>query len=229
MCHGDTFWTAPGVPRLGIPPVRMSDGPHGVREEKEPHGSGRWGGATTTRPRCRPARRWPVPGTRRSAPRTATCWGGSPAPRQGHHPRPEHRDGPYAPGRTQFRGLRRGPAPGRADGRAQYPRNPARGRGRLRKTYLLNNQDLNRFGYNVEATERALFEIYLPPYEAAVREADVLSIMGSYARFFGQQMCHNQRMVQGNPQGPVRLPRRLHVGLGRGQEHRRGGPLRAGS
>ena len=33
MCHAVTKFTSGGVPRLGIPPLSMSDGPHGVREE----------------------------------------------------------------------------------------------------------------------------------------------------------------------------------------------------
>jgi beta-glucosidase len=33
LCHGNTLFETGGVERLGIPPLRMSDGPHGVREE----------------------------------------------------------------------------------------------------------------------------------------------------------------------------------------------------
>ena len=33
MCYAQSKFSTPGVPRLGIPKVRMSDGPHGVRRE----------------------------------------------------------------------------------------------------------------------------------------------------------------------------------------------------
>ena len=37
MLHGNTFFSIAGVERLGIPEWKMSDGPHGVREEINLH------------------------------------------------------------------------------------------------------------------------------------------------------------------------------------------------
>ena len=33
LCYAQSKFSTPGVPRLGIPEVRYSDGPHGVRAE----------------------------------------------------------------------------------------------------------------------------------------------------------------------------------------------------
>jgi beta-glucosidase len=49
------------------------------------------------------------------------------------------------------------------------------------KHYALNNQELWRGHINVEVSDRALHEIYLPAFKAAVEEGKVWSIMGSYS------------------------------------------------
>jgi beta-glucosidase len=62
------------------------------------------------------------------------------------------------------------------------------------KHYALNNQELDRFGVNVELSERALREIYLPGFKAAV-DAGAYSFMGAYNRYLGQHCCHNKVLV----------------------------------
>jgi beta-glucosidase len=51
------------------------------------------------------------------------------------------------------------------------------------KHYAGNNQEAKRFTINVEMSERALREIYLPGFKAAVQEAGVNTLMGSYNKF----------------------------------------------
>ena len=63
------------------------------------------------------------------------------------------------------------------------------------KHFLMNNQELNRFKTDVKVSERALREIYLPVFEAAVKEGGVLSVMGAYNKFRGQYCCHNEYAV----------------------------------
>lgn len=48
------------------------------------------------------------------------------------------------------------------------------------KHYLANEQETDRYHISSEVDERTLREIYLPPFEAAVREADVWLVMASY-------------------------------------------------
>ena len=48
------------------------------------------------------------------------------------------------------------------------------------KHYAANNQEHNRFRVDAQISERALQEIYLPAFEATVREADVWSFMSCY-------------------------------------------------
>ena len=49
LCHAQSKFSSKGVPRLGIPEVWMSDGPHGVREEIQ---WDNWGNAKFTNDSC---------------------------------------------------------------------------------------------------------------------------------------------------------------------------------
>ncbi len=59
------------------------------------------------------------------------------------------------------------------------------------KHYALNNQELWRGHIDVNLSDRALYEIYLPAFKAAVEEGGVWSIMGAYNKIRGQHACHN--------------------------------------
>ena len=63
------------------------------------------------------------------------------------------------------------------------------------KHYALNNQEVHRHRYNAIVDDRALYEIYLPAFKAAVQEADVWSIMGAYNFVDGEHACHNDRLL----------------------------------
>ena len=63
------------------------------------------------------------------------------------------------------------------------------------KHYALNNQELNRMGVNVEVEERALREIYLPAFHAAVTEAGCLTVMGAYNRYRGDYCCQSDALL----------------------------------
>lgn len=63
------------------------------------------------------------------------------------------------------------------------------------KHYAANNQENNRLKVNVIVGERALREIYLPAFEAAIKEADCASIMGAYPRVNGHFCCENDELL----------------------------------
>jgi len=63
------------------------------------------------------------------------------------------------------------------------------------KHYALNNQEHWRDVINVELSDRALYEIYLPAFKSAVLDAGVWSIMGSYNKYNNQYCCHNEILL----------------------------------
>ena len=63
------------------------------------------------------------------------------------------------------------------------------------KHYALNNDEEYRHQVNVVVSDRALHEIYLPAFKAAVTEAGTWGIMGAYNLYKNQHNCHNEVML----------------------------------
>ena len=63
------------------------------------------------------------------------------------------------------------------------------------KHYVLNDQEIERHNINVNIDDRALYEIYLYPFEKAVRDAGVWSIMAGFNMYDNQFMCHNRHLL----------------------------------
>ena len=63
------------------------------------------------------------------------------------------------------------------------------------KHYALNNDEEYRHQVNVIVSDRALHEIYLPAFKAAVTEAGTWGIMGAYNLYKNQHNCHNDIML----------------------------------
>lgn len=73
----------------------------------------------------------------------------------------------------------------------------SQGVGACVKHFVANDQEFERHTINVEVDERSLREIYLPPFEAAVKEAGVRSVMGAYNFVNGQHACaHPEFLVE---------------------------------
>ena len=197
MCHAQSKFSSPGVPRLGIPEIWMSDGPHGVREEIQWNS---WNVASWTNDSC-------------TAFPALTClaatWNPDMSALYGkaisEEARYREKDVLLGPGvniyRTPLNGRNfeyMGEDPYLASVMVvPYIQGVQKnGVAACVKHYALNNQELWRGHINVELSDRALHEIYLPAFKAAVMQGHVWSIMGSYNKVRGQHACHNELLLQ---------------------------------
>ena len=63
------------------------------------------------------------------------------------------------------------------------------------KHYVANDAEINRFFINVVMDERTLREIYLPPFEAAVKLANTAAIMGAFNKVNGDFACESEFLI----------------------------------
>nr|WP_291593488.1 glycoside hydrolase family 3 C-terminal domain-containing protein [Bacteroides sp.] len=194
--HAQSKFSSPGVPRLGIPELWTTDGPHGIRPEVL---WDEWEQAGWTNDSCIAfpaltclAATW--------NPDMALLYGKS----IGEEARYRKKDILLGPGVNIYRT----PLNGRNfEYMGEDPYLAARmvvpyvkgvqqnGVAACVKHFALNNQEKNRNSVNVEVDERALYEIYLPAFKAAVQEGDAWSIMGAYNRYKGEFACHNRYLL----------------------------------
>lgn len=195
MIHASSSFTSGGVPRLGIPELTTSDGPHGVRVE---HGRG-W---TDLQNVADSGTYLPV----------GICLASTWNPKLGYD------FGAVLGSEAAYRGKDVILGPG-----INIMRTPLNGRnfeyasedpylvskmvvGYIKgvqdqgisacvKHYAANNQEHLRFTINVEMSERALREIYLPGFEAAIHEGGANTLMASYNKFRGQWVAHSNYLL----------------------------------
>jgi beta-glucosidase len=196
MIHGDGFFTTKGVERLGIPPFKTSDGPRGVRKDFK---NGDWKeiglsyDAVSYLP-CNSA--------------IAATWNRQLAYATGQilgkEARGRGKDMILAPGIN----IMRTPLCGRSfEYMGEDPfltsemvvpliqgieENDVAS---CVKHFALNNQETNRLAVSAEVSERALREIYLPAFEAAVKRGGVMGVMGAYNKLRGTHCCHNKHLL----------------------------------
>ena len=196
MCHAVTTFTSGGVPRLGIPPLSMSDGPHGVREEIAADSWDAVGGDQD----C--ATYLPT-GTALAATWSRECarlFGEV----LGSEARDRGKDVILGPGVNMVRS----PLCGRNF--EYYGEDPyqagelaaesiqgiqSQGTAACVKHFALNSQELRRHDVNATCSERALRELYLPAFESAVIRGGAMTLMGAYNRFRGQKCCQNDYLL----------------------------------
>ena len=193
LCHAQSKFSSAGVPRLGIPEVWMSDGPHGVRAEINWND---WGYANWTNDSI-------------TAFPALTCLAATWNPEMsakygkaiGEEARYREKDVLLGPGvniyRTPLNGRNfeyMGEDPYLASVMCvpyiqEVQKN---GVAVSVKHYALNNQELWRGHIDVELSDRALYEIYLPAFKAAVCQGGAWTVMGAYNKIRGQHACHNE-------------------------------------
>ncbi|GGZ84084.1 beta-glucosidase family protein [Algibacter mikhailovii] len=193
LCHAQSKFSTKGVERLGIPEVWMADGPHGVRAEIS-WDSWNYAGWTNDSITAFPVLTCLASTFR---PELAGQYGFS----LGEEARYRKKDVLLGPGvniyRTPLNGRNfeyMGEDPFLASVMAvPYIKGVQKnGVAACVKHYALNNQEKWRSLINVELSDRALHEIYLPAFKASVQEAGVWSIMGAYNKVRGQYATHNE-------------------------------------
>lgn len=192
LLHGNSKFYTEAIPRLGIPEWSLSDGPHGVRAEINRHNWG-YAGLTTDSSTCFP------PGTAMAA-----SWNPDLAYERGEmlgeEARARGKDVLLGPGVN----IIRSPLCGRnfeylsedpyLNARLAVPYIQglqSRDVAASVKHYLANNQETERTTIDVSMSERALREIYLPAFKAAVEEGGAYTVMSAYNKFRGDWCSEN--------------------------------------
>ena len=197
MTHAQSKFSSAGVPRLGIPEIWMSDGPHGVRAEINWNN---WAHAGWTNDSC-------------TAFPALTCLAATWNPEMsllygkmvGEEARYREKDILLGPGvniyRTPMNGRNfeyMGEDPYLASVMVvPYVKGlQSNGVAACVKHYALNNQERWRGHIDVNLSDRALREIYLPAFRAAAVEGGAWSFMSSYNKFRGEYVSNNKMLLR---------------------------------
>lgn len=196
LIHASGLFQSGGVSRLDIPPLKMSDGPSGVRQEFQndawiPNGNSMDSVSWLPSNTCL-CSTW----NRRLARKFGEVLG--------EEARGRGKDIILAPGIN----IKRTPLCGR---NFEYMSEDPVLTGELAvpliggiqeydvaacvKHFALNNQELDRLSVEVEVDEKTLYELYLPAFYAAAVTGGAHSIMGAYNRYDGDFCCEGQKLL----------------------------------
>ncbi len=196
MLHGKNMFSSAGIPRLGIADVEYADGPFGIREEMEPHS---WNSAHLT---TDSATFFPT-GSALAA-TWSTEWAYAYGRGMSREARLRGKDMILGPainiqriptgGRT-YEYLSEDPLLSGMLAVAYTKGAQDDGTAVCLKHYALNNQEDYRGTVDVRITDRAMHEIYLRPFEMAVREADAWGLMAAYNKVNGRWCSENEHLL----------------------------------
>lgn len=196
ILHAQSKFSSAGVPRLGIPELWLSDGPHGVRVEAL---WDEWEAARWTNDSC-------------TAYPALTClaasWDRGLAFRYGHsvgeEARYREKDVLLGPGVN----IMRTPLGGRnfeymgedpfltSEMVVPYVQGVQEsGVAACLKHFVLNNQERMRASVDISIDDRTLCEIYLPAFRAAVQRGGAWSVMSAYNLYCGEYCSQNSRLL----------------------------------
>lgn len=195
LCSGAGFWHTKGVERLGIPAIRVADGPHGLRVQKQ--ADDHLGIYTSEPSTCFP-----------TAAGTASSWNvellREMGAALGEECQAEEVGILLGPGAN----IKRSPLCGRNF--EYYSEDPylssrlaaafiegvqGQGVGTSLKHFAVNNQEHRRMTVNAVLDERTLREIYLASFEDAVKQAKPWTVMSSYNKVNGEYASENKYLL----------------------------------
>lgn len=192
ILHASSSFTSGGVPRLSLPELTFSDGPHGVRHE---HGRG-WFALEDADDQ---STYLPVGLC------LASTWnknlGYAYGAILGNEGKERNKNVMLGPGvniiRSPLNGrnfeyLSEDPFLSGAMAVGYIKGLQEQGVGASVKHFVTNNQETDRHNIDVQVSKRALHEIYLPAFKAAVVDGGAWTIMGAYNKVNGQYATHNE-------------------------------------
>jgi beta-glucosidase len=197
LLHANGIFTTSGIKRLGIPGLSMDDGPLGIREDLSPGGG--WASANLT---TDSATFFPCGAALAATwnPGLATLFGKA----MGEEARARNKDIMLAPAFN----IARTPLNGRTYEyysedpflNSQLAVNTVKGMQSQHiaacvKHYALNNQETDRGTVNVQISERAMREIYLPAFRASIEEGNAWTIMSAYNKVRGDWCSENNYLL----------------------------------
>lgn len=193
VCTGATAWTTVPIERLGVPEMIVSDGPHGIRRVAD---------AASMMMGSLPATCFPT------ASCLASTWDVDLLQQMGEALAEEsialNVDVVLGPGAN----MKRSPLGGRNF--EYFSEDPylagemavsligsiqAKGVGTSLKHYAANNQEFQRFSISADIDERTLHEIYLPAFEAAVKQTQPWTVMCAYNKINGVYCSENYELL----------------------------------
>ena len=196
MLHSKTNMSSAGVERLGIADINYADGPFGIREEGQPNGfmSAGWtlDSATFFPTGSALAATW--------SEELAYKYGTG----MGKEARLRGKDVILGPavniqrlpvgGRT-YEYLSEDPILSAALALEYTKGCQDEGTAVCIKHFAVNNQETNRGSVNAILSERTLREIYLKPFECAIREGGAMSVMPAYNKVNGDYCSENEHLL----------------------------------